>query len=133
MPAGGALDGLTLRIIGADGEVLAQVESLAGRTPMSTLVLLTDGVDDVVLPQVTEGAVQLIRAGGLVDVCGFGALSADHDQTFNVPMVEGDAAGALIDTHALARIPDGADTDDNAVDWLLIEGGSPGETNGALP
>ena len=133
MPAGGYLEVLSLRIVGADGGVLAEVDSLQGRMPMSTLVVLTDGVDGVVLPQLTDGAVQLLRTGGLVDACGFGELTADLDGSSNLPILEGDAAEALTDDHVLVRIPDGADSEDNASDWQLVEGGSPGESNGVSP
>ncbi|MGB0590138.1 MAG: hypothetical protein ACPGU1_10705 [Myxococcota bacterium] len=133
MPAGGYLEVLSVRIVGADGELLGEVDSLQGRTPMSTVVLMMDGVDGVVLPQVTEGAVQLVRTGSIVDVCGFGALNVTEDATLGLAMVEGDPAEALVDTHVLQRSPDGADSDDNALDWFAAEDGTPGELNDVVP
>ena len=119
MPAGGSLAGIVLRVIGADGALLTQSEPLSGRTPMSTLVTLSDGVGGVSLPEISAGSVQLIRSGTLVDVCGFGALDVTQDQTFNLAMVEGEPAAALSASQSLSRVVDGEDSEDNLTDWVL--------------
>ena len=96
---------------------------------MSGLVLLQDGVDDVLIPQLTDGAVQLVRTGELLDAYGFGALTESLDATFNLPLLEGTVGPAQAPGEAAARAVDGADSDDNAADWVVTTGGSPGASN----
>ena len=128
MPAGGSLEGLSLRVVSATGELLVQTDPLSGRTPMSSLVVLTDGVEGVALPQLGDGSLQLLRAGVLVDVCAFGALDVTQDLSFNLPMLEGSPASALDASLSLARTIDGQDSDDNAADWQLVAP-TPGASN----
>ena len=129
MPAGGHLEGLLLQILDADGQQLALLGPFAGRTPMNNLVLFQDGTDELAIPQVLDGSVQLIRVGALVDAYGFGTLTATLDATYNLSMVEGTPGPAFVGTEVAVRLENGVDTDDNAVDWTMVEGGSPGQAN----
>ncbi len=65
-------------------------------------------------------ALRLTRAGQVVDLLGYGA---DLDPALYEAWPADDVSGS-----ALARLPDGADTDQNALDWFAAEP-SPGELN----
>ena len=131
MPAGGLLEGLSLRFIDGDGVEVGVVGPLSGRTPMSSLVLVQDAVDDVAVPPLIDGAVQLVRLGELQDVYGFGAQTTAVDGALGLAMVEGSPGPAQGAGDAAGRVSDGVDTDDNASDWSVTAGGTPGGSNGS--
>lgn len=65
---------------------------------------------------------RLLDALGVVDLLGWGAL--DHPALYEGTPHPGAGGGA-----ALARRPDGRDTDDNAADWRVLADPTPGEPN----
>lgn len=67
-------------------------------------------------------AVRLTAPDGARDLLGYGAL------TF-VTYFEGRPAPDVASGSSLARLPDGADTDDNAADWAAVSPPSPGAAN----
>ncbi len=67
-------------------------------------------------------AVRLVAVDGAQDVLGYGPL------TF-ASYFEGRPAPDVASGFALARLPDGADTDDNAADWAAVSPPSPGAAN----
>jgi hypothetical protein len=67
-------------------------------------------------------AVRLIAPDGSIDVLGYGALT-------NLDQFEGRPAPDVPAGFALARIPDGHDTDDNAADFVAVSPPTPGAAN----
>jgi len=128
-PAGGALSGLRVRVLDGDGAGLALALVPDGRAPVGALPLLRDGVEGVVLPALTSGAVQLFQNQVLVDVYGFGALQTDVDVSQGLPLYEAAPGPEEGPGKAAQRAADGVDTDDNAADWVLVDDGTPGVPN----
>ena len=129
-PAGGAIGTLKLRFIDATGYPHVPVTvAPGGRAPIGAAVVVFDQPDGLGLPQLADGAVQLFRSSALLDVYGFGALDVLADTVVGQPMVEGAAGPAQEPGKAAARLHDGVDSDDNTVDWIQVDGGSPGELN----
>jgi hypothetical protein len=127
--AGGALGGLQVRLFDSDGEPLAVLTLASGRFPFGKAVVLLDGADALSLVQATSGGIQLVRAGKLLDAYGFGALAASLDVEDGLPLLEGNPGPPQESGKAALRPVDGADTQDNATDFAIVEGGSPGVLN----
>jgi hypothetical protein len=71
-------------------------------------------------------ACRLLRDGAVVDLVGWGEhVHGEYAEGEPAPLV---AAGA-----SLGRIPDGADSDDNAADWQALAEPGPGARNRARP
>jgi len=64
-------------------------------------------------------AVRLVAPDGTADVLGYGALTW-------ATYFEGRPAADVASGFALARLPDGADSDDNAADWFAVSPPTPG-------
>ena len=128
-PGGAHLDAALLQLVDAQGASLGFVSVPPGRAPIGARALLEHAVGDVTLPALTAGAVQLLRLGQQLDVYGFGALEAEVDATWGRPLYESVTGPPQVQGQAAERHPDGADTDDAAVDWQQVEGGSPGAPN----
>jgi hypothetical protein len=67
-------------------------------------------------------AVRLTAPDGASDVLGYGALT-------DAAAFEGRPAPDVASGFALARLPDGVDTDDNAADWAAVSPPTPGAPN----
>jgi len=128
LPFGAPVDGLTIRVLGPAGQVAGILEP-SGRMPALATFLLRDGLDGVTVPRLGAGAVQLLRDGELLDVYGFGALTAPVDATLGLPLFEGTPGPAQGEETVAWRAVDGVDTDDNVADWVVGVGGSPGALN----
>jgi hypothetical protein len=127
---GGPLADLRLRFVAADGAPLALVALPPGRAPLAGLPLGRDGVGATLLPQLVDGAVQLVRGSGeLLDVYGFGALTAAVDAQLQLPLSEGTPGPPQVDGEAAQRTVDGVDSDDNAGDFQQVLDGTPGALN----
>jgi len=127
-PAGGSYPATLLRFVDADGAVVGLVAVPAGRMPVGTLVLERDGVDGVVVPPLTAGAVQLLEGATPLDVFGFGTLNVTVDAQLGLPMLETAEGPTSTPTNTASRVVNGGDTDDNSVDFTLLPG-SPGQLN----
>ena len=127
LPIGGVASGQALHIVAADGGVLA-ILPITGRMPIGGALLVRDGVG-LPLPRVSDGAVQLVRSGELVDVYGFGAPTGMTDEALGLPMFEANPGPPQDDGDVAWRRTDGLDTDDNAADWVTGPDGSPGALN----
>jgi hypothetical protein len=128
-PPGGVMTGLVLRVFDADGVGLASYIIDPRRAPYGERFVLRDGADDLVLPQVTDGSVQLFRGVVLVDVYGFGALSTTTDAAAGFPLFAGAPGPSQADGDGAVRSPEDANTKDNVVDWVTDPAGSPGAPN----
>lgn len=96
-----ALDGYA---IPADGFfVIAQDDTVLTADLISTLVDYQNGPDNI----------QLRYMGTIVDAIGYGTFSASEYFAG-----EGTAVPLVLDSQSYSRIPDGNDTNDNAVDFL---------------
>ncbi len=128
-PSGARFDGSQLHLVGGDGASLGLVSVPSGRAPIILRTVLTDGLAAVDLPPMTDGSVQLVRLGDLLDVYGFGDIEVTVDATLGHPLYEVAPGPAQISGFSAARLPDGSDTDDATEDWVEVEGGSPGKSN----
>ena len=128
-PSGARFDGCLLHLVDGAGPSLGYVTVPSGRAPITVRTVLTDGLAAVDLPPMSDGSVQLVRIGELLDVYGFGAITADVDPTWGHPLFEVAPGPRQEPGVSAARVPDGSDTDDATVDWMQVLGGSPGKSN----
>ncbi len=129
VPPGGPLTGLVVRIFDAAGVGVASFPLDPARAPHGERFLLADGDGSAQLPRVTDGAVQLFRGPVLVDVYGFGALTATTDLSAGFPLFAKAPGPSQASGDAAVRSPEDADTKDNTADWVTDPAGSPGLPN----
>jgi hypothetical protein len=129
VPPGGPLTGLVVRIFDAAGVGLASFPLESARAPFGERFVLADTDGGVQLPRVTDGSVQLFRGAVLIDVYGFGALTATTDASGGFPLFAKAPGPSQISGDAAVRIPEEANSKDNTVDWVSDPTGSPGLPN----
>ncbi|MCB9729663.1 MAG: hypothetical protein H6744_05160 [Deltaproteobacteria bacterium] len=128
-PPGGNLSGLVVRVFDAGGVALASFPLAPSRAPHGERFLISDAEGDSVLPQVTDGAVQLFRGAILLDAYGFGTLTTSTDAAAGFPLFEGTPGPSQAGGAVAVRAPEYEDTQDNAADWTSDPEGSPGQPN----
>jgi hypothetical protein len=116
-PAGGQLEGLQVHFVDNQGLSLQSIAVAPGRMSMTRILTLKDGQEGLSLPQLTDGSVQLLRNGSLLDVYGFGVLEVETDSLHELPLFESSPGPAQTLSVIARRVPTGFDTDDNSVDW----------------
>ena len=121
---------MSLRFVQASGAVGGELPLPNGRVGIGEVVALVEGVEGLKLPTLPEGAVQVVDGGTLLDVYGYGTLSAVVDMVMGLAMFETTTGPTQAPGEAAGRYPDGHDTDDNAADFTVVTGGSPGALNG---
>ncbi|MEZ4268056.1 MAG: hypothetical protein R3F39_16950, partial [Myxococcota bacterium] len=129
VPPGGPLTGLVLRVTDAAGVGLASYPVDSARAPYGQRFLLQDGELASQLPRVTDGSVQLFRGAVLVDVYGFGTLTATTDASGGFPLFAKSPGPSQISGDAAIRSPEDANTKDNVLDWVTDPEGTPGLPN----
>ena len=128
-PVGASLGGAQILLYDAAGLLLQTASPVQERVGFGGLILL----DDLLSQSLSAGAVRLVRTDGeTLDTYGFGAVVATSVNTGN-PLYEAAPGPAQQAGFTAARVPDGADTDDNSADFQEVEGGSPGAPNLASP
>jgi hypothetical protein len=120
LPYGGHTGELEIRLLDAGGVTLSTIPVSGLRTPVGEALVFTDGVDGVALGLATDGSVSLTRDGVLLDVYGFGTLSAEVSADGGHVLVEGAIGPPQVVGESAARIAPGVDTDDNAADFATV-------------
>ncbi|ADV68915.1 lamin tail domain-containing protein [Deinococcus maricopensis] len=127
-PAGLSLSGYTLTAYGSTGNSYATI-NLSGTIPASgyfvvaqdTTVTNRTLVNASVDLYNTSSSVRLTKSGALIDAVAYGNPSSN--------LGEGSSAGGVSAGQALARTPDGADSNANSVDFRAATP-TPGASNG---